>query len=462
MKIASLVFGGARTTSGIRIVEKAIMDRFPHAKIKIADPLSAKQADYLLVSLYWWKDCYEFVRFLIKNGIDPRKRRPTIIIGGQMAVNPRPLEGYFHYCVVGDGEKVIGELLAALEGEAEGLIPEDIEGVWNPEKVQHADVAEIEPYIHSEQRKRVIERIEIARGCRQQCDFCQLGWTKPYREQSLEKIEGMIQKTTCKTISLYCPDTFSHSRALEILELTKKYGKDNSGTDLRLDEIGKIKEAHRLRFGVEGFSEKTRKRFRKVRTNEDLKRQFFLAASQVKTPKGKPMKHATCYMIGNLPGEGQTEIDEFWEVLGEIDSELEDKFTLFLSVSSFAPAPHTPMWSCGIDINFPFDEIYKKNQPTYKRLIIANRGGVENGAQRLLRMIFYRGDESLSRVVCWVSGKNFGLVNTVNDNDLKTVKAAINSAGFDWQNLTRQYDASENPPWSNVETFTNAWRKKTW
>lgn len=461
MKIALLAFAGSEATMGLTLVSDTIAEEIPDAEVRWADePAVAKEADYLLVSLYWWRDSFEFVRYLATYGIDPRQRRPTIIIGGMVATSPAHLTGYYHHAVVGDGEAVIVGLLRRLEA---GEPTDGMDGVWSPDGCRHADMPILRAVTHVDVRTNKTARIELARGCKQMCDFCQLAWEKPYRELPFEQVQHLIRRSPTKNIALFAPDVFSHTRAFDIMDACMKCGKNNTGSDVRLDELDKVKKIARVRFGIEGFSERTRKRFRKVRTNADLERLFVhMATGDITTLRGSPITTATAYLIADLPGEGREDVEEFWGVLAAIDRRLQRKFTLYLSVSSFAPSPHTPMWGCGISLHSPFKEWFDSTRPRYKNIVIATRGGLRSPASRMCQMLTVRGDERVARAVFWLATKAHGILESRAQDDAKLIARVIHSAGFDPNDLTREYGEDDRQPWMPIQTWTDAWKTKAW
>ncbi|MFH1498846.1 MAG: radical SAM protein, partial [Verrucomicrobiota bacterium] len=301
MKIAALEFAGAETTMGLALVCSAVKAVWPDAEIAKADMVTAKKADYLFVTLIWWRDFYAFLRFLADAGIDPRKRRPHIIIGGMAAINPRPLAGYWHTAIVGDGEACIVEVLRRLES---GGDPAGIDGVWSDSGCKLATYPGIPAEQYVDLRTNKATRIEIARGCRAKCAFCHLAFLKPYREQPYEVIRHLVMTAPTKTIALFAPDRCGHSDIAKIEALCSRLGKTNTGSDTRLELLGKIDVASRVRFGVEAFSERTRRKLHKITTNEELLEGLRHVALRLKTPKGKRHTVATLYLIGDLPGEG--------------------------------------------------------------------------------------------------------------------------------------------------------------
>jgi len=448
MNIATLCFAGSENTLGLSVLCDAIREEWPEANIQRASFNAAKEADYLLVSLYWWRDVFAFVRFLSDAGIDPRKRKPVIILGGMSGVNPRPLTGYFHVAVLGDGEAAIVPILKALEEKED---PYGLPGVWDPTRpVMPAFAPLIPAKQYVDLRTNKTTRIEIARGCRSRCQFCQLAYMKPYREQCHDVVRKLILTSPTKTIALFAPDRSSHSEIVKIDETLRKAGKANTGSDTRLEFLRKLKVADKVRFGIEGFSEKTRKKLKKIPTNKMLIEDFEYIAKDLRTTKGKPITSCTAYLIADLMGEGEEEIFEFWGAMQEIDKRLQQKFTLFLSVSSFAPSPFTPLETASIHPYMEFGKLFEKTRPRFEHIVIAKRGGLIAAPQRLAQMLTIRGDEKARLVVYWLATKAFGLLKSTDPSDGSTILQACKQAGMRPEFLFEDI-SGETLPWAHVK-----------
>jgi hypothetical protein len=61
LSIATLNFGGSIRTLGLSVVINSIRKRWPAATVGPATLARLREARYLLVTLTWWKDCYEYV-----------------------------------------------------------------------------------------------------------------------------------------------------------------------------------------------------------------------------------------------------------------------------------------------------------------------------------------------------------------------------------------------------------------
>ena len=433
MKVTSVVFGGGISTLGMSVVLNKI-SATPGMEITKFDGKQSQltEADVLLVSLYWHENILDYLRLLKTYGVNPAKRKPTIILGGISAANTRILHGLYHYTVLGDGECVISELL---EGIAQGDVPPMPgvvkDGDQSPNHFVHAE--QIPAFGYVEERLNKTTRIELARGCRHKCPFCQLPHTKPYREQPLEIVTHLVNRSDTRIIGLFAPDRSGYSRINEVSDLCYKLGKPNSAEDLRLDSVKKLKHISRLKFGIEGFSEKTRAGFRKVMTNASLVENMRYIFQELKKPNGKPHTTATAYMIADLPGETPSSIDEFWETLAECDRHCIDTFTLFVSVGAFAAQPFTPFERTAIHpyLFSSWNAAFRKGRPRYNKLCIADRGGRSRPVQRIARAMLTRGDERLTKLAFWLANSGGKMYRDTSDDAGRALEGLIKKQGVD-------------------------------
>ena len=440
MKIVSLVFGGGVSTLGMDVVAQQITERGNHVFHFDGRVSTVKDADVLLVSLYWFLNIFEYMAFLKKYGIDPKKKKPVIVIGGISAVNTDLLEGLFHYCILGDGEVVINDLLDAVGNGCEPNIPGVVKsGDTSPNEFVHSSVIPAFGYV--EDRGNNTTRIEIARGCRYRCPFCQLGHSKPYREQPVEVVSHLLSSSKTKSVALFAPDRSGYSQIRALEDACKKLGKHNTAEDLRLDSLSKVKHVSKLKFGVEGFTEKTRKAFRKVASNQKLIDGMRHIFTEMKKPNGKRHTTATMYMIGDLPGETPERAAEFWDVLAECDKYCKPPFTLFLTLNSFSPKAYTPLERRGIH---PFNDwnTFWSNRPRFKNITIAGRGGMLGPSNRIAHLITARGDQRLTKLAFWLATDGSKVFKDNSEQAGKHLCKLIKSQGVDHESIWGELDES--------------------
>ena len=296
-------------------------------------------------------------------------------------------------------------------------------------------------------RTNKTSRIEIARGCKFKCPFCMLTGLKPYRELPFEVARHLILTAPTKTVSLFAPDRMSYSRIDELEAVMRRAGKRGTGSDARLELLKRQTTVESVRFGVEGFSARTRKLMHKLPTNELLLDGLLHVAENLKTPKGAPLGSATVYMISDLPGEGKEDLREFWDVLCALDKRLKRKLTLFLSASSFAHSPYTPWARKAINPWTTFNADFKATRPHFERLVIATRGGCIAAPQRLAQMATIRGDERVAPALLWLATKGSRILRSTEISDGETVKSAITKTGFPAETLWKELDESIELPW---------------
>jgi radical SAM superfamily enzyme YgiQ (UPF0313 family) len=308
--------------------------------------------------------------------------------------------------------------------------------------------------LYVENRRSTITRIEIARGCQSRCPFCQLAFTKPYREMPFDDVCRLLEESPTKTISAFAPNRCAHSKIHEIDKRIGELGLHNMGSDTRLDQIRKFKKLDCVRFGLEGFAESTRKRFGKVTTNEKMIDGLLYLSNKLLNLRGNPMKSVTMYMIGDLPGEGRAEIEEFWGAMRRLDERLGRKLTIFLSTSSFVPAPFTPMERCGVNPYTDFNSVFLETRPRFEKIIIAIRGAVAPAPARLCQLLTVRGDERTAKTMLWLSTKGQRYFKGSGRTALrcgKVIEKAVQKGGFDPTDLYRELPRDYAMPWVNIE-----------
>lgn len=450
MKLSTLVFGGGISTLGLSVVTAAIReahgDSVEITECRPNDLVTLKESDVIFVSLFWYENLYQYLNFLNTAHVNPKRKKPMLIIGGIAAINIRILQGFFHYCVLGDGELVAADLIRAIK---DGSDPAALPGVIADGDFDTRKELLTNPVIparsYVEMRDNRTARIELARGCKWKCPFCQLAWTKPYREQPVPVVEHLLKQTPTKAVGLFAPDRTGYSGFAEVEQICAKLGKHNTAEDARLDALLHEKIVSKVKFGVEGFAARTRKIFKKVPSDKQLIKGFRHIFQTLRTPKGKHISVATIYMIGDLPGEGPDDVLHFWEVLREADQYCTRKFTLFLTLNSFSPKPFTPMERVEIH---PYNDWNKQwlNSPRFPNMTIARRGGLIGPSKRISHMITCRGDERLGRVLFYLANDGAKILRSREVGAGKAVEKILKKAGIEPESMWEEWPESEPLP----------------
>lgn len=450
MKIGFVVFGKSWNTLGLEIICEEINRNFNITPTP-ADIESAKKYDVLLFSLFWWKHKYDYVKFLYDTGIIPHKRKPILIIGGMETLNIQPLTGFYDYAVIGDGEKIITELLQNIIDKKEVEHPSiSVDGQSKTLNIAVSNVLRATHYI--EDRTNKLARVEIGRGCKRKCLFCLLSYVKPYRELPIEAIKQLIITSPTNRIALFSSDRASHSHYKSIDEMIEKYKKTNMGTDIRIDSIQKQETATSLRFGIEAFSERVRRVIGKNYKDEQLIEYFDYIFNKLKKPNGERLTTATAYMILGLPSEGIADYKSFGNLLKEIDKRTKNKFTLFLTLNGFSPYYFTPLQFSSVDVYTNFTKIWNEYKPHLDNIVIAQHGGSRNPISQIMQMITIRGDSNSAKLIYNLSvnpsikSKVIGRTKEHLNYMLKIIEASKIDINF----LLGELKQTDKLPWDNV------------
>jgi radical SAM superfamily enzyme YgiQ (UPF0313 family) len=338
-------------------------------------------------------DYINVVRLLDLAGIPPRStdRRPEdplVLMGGVCAFsNPEPMAPFMDFVVVGEGEELVGELIAAYrEGYHDrvgfldllGAVP----GVYVPGRyeVRYAadgTLADVVPApgvapVVVKRRLRDVDAfrtiaavktanaeyghmalLEVGKGCGRGCRFCLEGQVyRPVRHRSVTALRETIEQLARdgeKRIGLVGACVSDYPWIGELLKVVEDNGLELSISSLRADSLTEdlaaslARGGHRtLTIAPEAGTERLRRAIRKAITDEQI-----LGACDLVRAQGLP-NLKTYFMIGQ-----PTETDEdvaaipalarrMLERLRVLDPRGRPFGRLTLSISSFVPKPWTP------------------------------------------------------------------------------------------------------------------------
>ena len=317
-----------------------------------------------------------------------RPHDPLVLMGGVCAFsNPEPIAPFMDFVVVGEGEELVGELIAAYReryrDRASFLdLLVGLEGVYVPERydVRYAEDGTLAgvsaqsgaPAIVTKRRLKDVNAfrtiaavktpnaeyghmalLEVGKGCGRGCRFCLEGQVyRPVRHRSVAALGETIKDLAAqgeKRIGLVGACVSDYPWIGDLLKLVEANGMELSISSLRADSLtddlaaSLARGGHRtLTIAPEAGTERLRRAIRKAITDEQI-----LAACDLVRKHGIP-NLKTYFMIGQ-----PTETDEDVEAIPELAARMLERLRvldaqgrpfgrLTLSISSFVPKPWTP------------------------------------------------------------------------------------------------------------------------
>ncbi len=376
----------------------------PPFSLESQRPLS--DFDLVGFSVTFEGDYINVVRLLRMAGIpararDRRPEDPVVLMGGVCAFsNPEPVAPFMDFVVVGEGEEIVRDIVAAYGavrdsggGDLRRRVVDALKpvtGIYVPDayEVRYAADGLIEavapldpnvPLVVAKRRLGDVNRfetrsilktpkaeyghmalLEVGKGCGRGCRFCLEGQVyRPVRHRSLDSLRESVARIAkeSKRVGLVGACVSDYPWIGDLMKILEEYGVEVSISSLRADSLTEDLVAslqrggHRtLTMAPEAGTERLRLVVRKAITDEQL-----YAACDLVRKYGIP--NLKCYFMIGLPTETQEDIEaipalaarllERLSVLGP-DGHPFGKLTL--SVSSFVPKPWTPFqWA-------PFDD----------------------------------------------------------------------------------------------------------
>jgi len=435
-------------------------------------------SDFHLIgfSVTYEGDYINVVRLLRMAGLPARPaargpEHPLVLMGGVCAFsNPEPLAPFMDFVVVGEGEELVGEIVAAYRehyaagdagarGRLLGAL-RALPGIYDPAAydVRYAadgtiaavtPVAPGAPAVVAKRRLRDVngfetastvkspkaeyghmELLEVGKGCGRGCRFCLEGQIyRPVRHRSLGALRESVARIAANTtgpdrrVGLVGACVSDYPWIGDLMKLLEEYGLEVSISSLRADSLTEdlvaslARGGHRtLTMAPEAGTERLRGVVRKTITDAEL-----LAACDLIRRHGIP--NLKCYFMIGLPTETAEDIDAIvdlaerflrrLQVLGP-DGQRFGKLTL--SISSFVPKPWTPFqWAPFHEprgLESKLDRI-KRGVGRYSSIRVFH----ENPREASLQALLARGDRRVA--------------------DFVELAAAL---GGDWRRALREWD----------------------
>lgn len=343
-----------------------------------------KYCDVVLFSIYWWKHVVEFIELCEELRVGKKfSSSVRLVVGGFNTYNPEIFKHYAHVVVVGDGDEIIND---AING-----IGNDSFYTGTEKKVMYAQ-ADIINNSYCFLNNSNTPRIEIARGCKYKCKFCQLTALKKYREASYEAIEKAVMNARGKKLVLFAPNKTSHSATNKIQELLLRTGKHDACPDVRFNEFDKYYGSNSPQIGIEGISERLRFSVGKFLKDGELLA-IFQKVIDIAILKGHKPVVSLGYIV-DLPGETEEDWVCFSSFLDSVQSlDKCEHLNLFFIFNVFQPMPFTPFENEHVNIGKDYQK--KLRKVLYDRKFkICVRGKLHSDYSRVLSAMTNRGDEN--------------------------------------------------------------------
>ena len=368
---------------------------------------------------------------------------PLVLGGGPCAFNPEPVADFFDFFVLGEAEEVLLEILDILRNSAFGTCPESnrgirhsalealarIPGVYVPGISQTVKkryvrdlslspypLSPIVPFVEAIHDRAVIE---IMRGCKWGCKFCQAGWTYlPVREKKMETLlqqaDALVKNTGYEELSLISLSSSDYSQIDELAKtLAKKYESKKINISLpsmrtNTFSIKLAKEIARVRSSsVTLAPEAGTQRLRDV-IGKNMTEEHILEGISAAFAEG--IDAVKLYFMLGLPTETEADLLGICDLSNKIyqtGRTYSKRARVTVNLSTFIPKPHTPFqWERQIGI----EETLEKQKFIKQHL---RTRGIEirwhQAEASFLEGVFSRGDRQLSKVIerAWELGARF-------------------------------------------------------
>jgi radical SAM family uncharacterized protein/radical SAM-linked protein len=429
------------------------------------------------------------------------ERSPLLIAGGACTFNPEPVADIFDVVVVGDGEEVMaeiigvwkenrttrrGDLLTRLAGISGVYIPRFYEPVYRDGAFERMDSRSDAP---AAIRKRTVSdlnakdsprrpiiphvravhdriSVEIARGCRRGCRFCQAGYIdRPLRERDAGAVrrivEDRLSATGMEDVSLLSLSSGDYTGIgflmADLMGTLARRRVALSVPSLRVDTltdemIAQIRRVRKTGFTVapEAGSERLRAVINKNITEAEIE----ATIDRVFAAGWRLIK--LYFMIG-LPTETDEDVSAIAELVGKIERRLRGRGRggINVAVSTFIPKPHTPFqWEPMMGLA----EI-RRRQEAIRRSVGSSRAALKFHDSRMstLEAAFSRGDRRLCAVIIRAAESGCRFDGWSEHFRFDLWETAFREAGAGMEDYAQKCFPVGGPlPWGHIETGVSA------
>ncbi|MFA6431066.1 MAG: radical SAM protein [Candidatus Margulisiibacteriota bacterium] len=403
---------------------------------------------------------------------------PLIMGGGPCTFNPEPVADFFDFFLIGEGEEAILEIIEIIRNSKTGNRQSklgklaNIPGVYVPGislKVAKRFVKDLNcapsppcPIVPFVEVVHDRAAVEIMRGCKWGCKFCQAGWTGlPVRERSKENIyqmaEELIKNTGYEELSLVSLSSSDHKQIEEMAKtLAQKYEskkvnislpstRTNNFSIKLAKEISRVRPSN-ITLAPEAGTQRLRDILGKNMTEEDI-------IESLKAAFQEGIEGIKLYFMIGLPTETEEDLMGICELAKKIQllgKSYSRRARITVNLSTFIPKSHTPFqWERQITI----EETINKQRFLKDNLKVK---GIEirwhQAEASFLEGVFSRGDRKLSQVIekAWELGARFDAWSEHFKFDLWL--KAFSECGIDPNDYLKARNIEEPLPWDFIDT----------
>lgn len=490
---------GILARAGVQVERAFLPDERPYDRVRSLEsgrPLSS--FDVIAFSISFETDYVHLLDVLAAAGLPLRRERrggrdPLIVVGGPATfLNPEPIAEFVDVFLIGEGEEMVPEWLAALRAARGGGRDEmlaasaTIEGAYLPGTWRGFADADGSPAPRV--RRRYLARlddaptrsqilapdavfgdmflVEASRGCEWGCRFCAAGFMyRPVRHRSARALRDDVLGTALehrKTVGLVGAEMASQPGIAALCREVAERGGRASPSSLKADLIGPELAAalggnatRSVTVAPEAGSERMRRVINKNLTESEILRAAeLLAAGGVSALK--------LYSMIGLP----TETDDDVLAIADLATKIRDRLArgvgrITLSINPFVPKPWTPLqWEPMLDL-----KTLRERAQLLRRAVQRIPGAtvdVESPREAYWQTLLSRGDRRIAPLLLRVH-ENGGAFWPV-------VQEAVRAGGLDGcpspdEFVHRRYAPEETLPWDFIDHHVDKryllveWRK---
>jgi radical SAM superfamily enzyme YgiQ (UPF0313 family) len=470
------------------VVERAFLpDARPYERIRSLESGRALSTfDVVAFSISFETDYVHLLDILAAAGLPPYRddrgsRDPLIVVGGPATfLNPEPIAEFVDLFLIGEGEEMVPEWLAALRDarhggggrdallEASAAVPGAyLPGSWG-------GFASDDPRPAPRVRRRYVARlddaptrsqilapdavfgdmflVEASRGCEWGCRFCAAGFMyRPVRHRSAaslrEDVLGMALEHRT-TVGLVGAEMASQPGIAALCREVAERGGRASPSSLKADLIGPElaaalggNETRSVTIAPEAGSERMRRVINKNLTEDEI-----LRAAELLARGGVPALKLYA-MIGLT-----TETDEDVLAIAELAAKIRTRLSrgvgrIALSINPFVPKPWTPLqWEPMAALKLLRDRAQMLRRAAQR--IPGASVDVESPREAYWQTLLSRGDRRLAPLLLAVHRRGGAFWPVITE--------AVRSGGLDGcpspdEFVLRRYEPEETLPWDFID-----------